>query len=116
VPPATQGTELRGVGASPGRAEGFVRVLRDPSEAGRLAQGEVLVVPHADVGWSPLFLVAGAVVTGMGGMLSHAAIVAREYGVPAVFGVPGVMGRLRTGDRVVVDGTAGTVAFVRSGP
>lgn len=115
VPPATEGTELCGVGASPGRAEGFVRVLREPAEADRLVQGEVLVVPHADVGWSPLFLVASAVVTGMGGTLSHAAIVAREYGVPAVFGVPGVVGRLRTGDRVVVDGTAGTVALVRSG-
>ncbi|NMC71367.1 MAG: hypothetical protein GYA57_15050 [Myxococcales bacterium] len=115
VPPATEGTELCGVGASPGRAEGFVRVLREPAEADRLVQGEVLVVPHADVGWSPLFLVASAVGTGMGGTLSHAAIVAREYGVPAVFGVPGVVGRLRTGDRVVVDGTAGTVALVRSG-
>lgn len=116
IPPAADGTEMRGVGASPGRVEGVARVLREPAEAGRLVQGEVLVVPHADVGWSPLFLVASAVVTGMGGTLSHAAIVAREYGVPAVFGVAGVVGRVRTGDRVVVDGTAGTVTLVRPTP
>lgn len=116
VPHAANGAELCGVGASPGRAEGLARVLHDPAEADRLAQGEVLVVPHADVGWSPLFLVASAVVTGMGGTLSHAAIVAREYGVPAVFGVPAVTARLRTGDRIVVDGAAGTVTRVRSRP
>jgi pyruvate,water dikinase len=114
IPLAVNGAELRGVGASPGRAEGRARVLRDPAEAAQLRQGEVLVVPHADVGWSPLFLVASAVVTGMGGMLSHAAVVAREYGVPAVFGVPAVTSRVRTGDRVTVDGGAGIVTVERS--
>jgi pyruvate,water dikinase len=116
VPLAANGSDLHGVGASPGRADGRVRVLRDPAEAGLLRQGEILVVPHADVGWSPLFLVASAVVTGMGGMLSHAAVVAREFGVPAVFGVPGVTSRLRTGDLVDVDGSAGTVTRRTPGP
>ncbi|MBI5488588.1 MAG: hypothetical protein HY905_14740 [Deltaproteobacteria bacterium] len=114
VPPAANGSDLHGVGVSSGRADGRARVLRSPAEASELRQGEVLVVPHADVGWSPLFLVASAVVTGMGGMLSHAAVVAREFGVPAVFGVPGVMSLVRTGDRLVIDGGAGSVAVDRA--
>jgi pyruvate,water dikinase len=71
--------------------------------------GEILISRTTDVGLSPLFLVAAAVVTELGGPLSHASIVAREYGVPAVVNVPGVTLAIRTGDRVRVDGDRGIV-------
>jgi pyruvate,water dikinase len=84
-------------------------VIRSPVGA-RLEPGEVLVAPSTDPGWTPLFLTAGALVMEMGGMMSHGAVVAREYGIPAVVGVPDATGRISTGDQVTVDGSAGTVA------
>src|SRR5437660_4290610 len=74
------------------------------------ALGHVLVAPSTDPGWTPLFLTAGALVMEMGGMMSHGAVVAREYGIPAVVGVPDATGRIATGEQVTVDGSAGTVA------
>jgi phosphohistidine swiveling domain-containing protein len=99
---------LVGAPASPGVYEGLVRVVMDPHGA-RLDEGEVLVAPSTDPGWTPLFLTAGALVMEMGGMMSHGAVVAREYGIPAVVGVPNATTRLATGMRVRVDGSAGTV-------
>jgi pyruvate,water dikinase len=99
---------LVGAPASPGVYEGVVRVVMDPRGA-RLDEGEVLVAPSTDPGWTPLFLTAGALVMEMGGMMSHGAVVAREYGIPAVVGVPNATTRLATGMRVRVDGTAGRV-------
>jgi pyruvate,water dikinase len=114
APPVVQsGDSLRGVAASPGSLEGTVRVLRDPAEGASLKPGEVLVVPVADVGWTPLFLMAAAVVTELGGALSHAALVAREYGVPAVVNVAGATRALATGDRVRVDGDRGVVQVLQ---
>lgn len=98
-----------GVAASPGVVTGVARVLRDPADGASLKPGEVLVTPVADVGWTPLFLTATAVVTELGGALSHAALVAREYGVPAVVNVAGVTRVIRTGDRVRVDGDRGVI-------
>ena len=72
--------------------------------------GEILVARTTDVGLTPIFLVAAGVVTELGGALSHAAIVAREYGVPAVVGVAGITSLLRTGERLRVDGNRGIVA------
>lgn len=105
---------LRGLAASSGRVEGRVRVLRSPAQAGELLAGEVLVAPYADVGWSPLFLVAAAVITDLGGPLSHAAIIAREYGVPSVMNVKNGTRALHTGDLVEVDGDRGTVRVLES--
>ena len=105
---ATDGA-IRGTPASPGIARGTAHVIRSPVGA-RLEPGEVLVAPSTDPGWTPLFLTAGALVMEMGGMMSHGAVVAREYGIPAVVGVPDATGRIATGDRVTVDGSAGTVA------
>ncbi len=99
---------LRGVGASVGIAIGPVRVLERPDPA-RLYPGEVLVVEFADPGWTPLFPRAAALVMEVGGTLCHAAVVARELGVPAVFGVRGAARRLRDGEMVRVDGARGTV-------
>ena len=106
--PATD-TAIRGTPASPGIAHGIARVIRSPVGA-RLEPGEVLVAPSTDPGWTPLFLTAGALVMEMGGMMSHGAVVAREYGIPAVVGVPDATGRIATGEQLTVDGSAGTVA------
>lgn len=100
---------LRGIAASPGRVHGPVRILTDPREGARLLPGEILVAPAADVGWTPLFLVAAGVVTELGGALSHASLVAREYGVPAVVNVIGATTWLKDGDLVEVDGDTGEV-------
>jgi len=113
-PKPVEGGELSGIGASGGVVEGIARVLRDPSGVAAFREGEILVVPCADVGWSPLFLVAGAVVTDLGGPLSHAAIVLREYGVPSVVNVVDGTRRIRTGDRVRVDGDRGRVVVLEA--
>ncbi|MGD9988273.1 PEP-utilizing enzyme [Pseudonocardia sp.] len=106
--PATADGALTGTAASAGVVEGPVRVVLDPADAA-LQPGEVLVVPSTDPGWTPLFLTAGALVMEMGGSNSHGAVVAREYGIPAVVGVAAATTRLRTGQVVRVDGAAGTV-------
>jgi pyruvate,water dikinase len=103
---------FRGVGASHGRALGSVRVLRSPDPKA-MGDGEVIVVEFADPGWTPLFPRAAAVVMEVGGVMCHAAVVARELGIPAVFGVTGATSTLRDGQAVEVDGGLGTVT-VRS--
>ena len=107
---AADGT-LVGTAASAGEVTGVARVILDPVGA-RLEPGEILVAPSTDPGWTPLFLTAGGLVMEMGGANSHGAVVAREYGIPAVVGVAGATGRITTGQRIRVDGTAGTVAMV----
>ncbi|MGE5674239.1 MAG: PEP-utilizing enzyme, partial [Mycobacterium leprae] len=100
---------LAGVAVSAGRATGRVRIIRHPAEGERLEPGEILVAPSTDPGWTPLFLRAAAVAMEVGGYLSHGAIVAREYGIPAVANVPGLLERLRDGEVITVDGDAGLV-------
>jgi len=100
---------LRGLPASSGAWEGACHVARTPEEAADMPRGAVLVAPASDVGWTPLFLLAGAVVMDQGGVLSHAAVVAREYGIPAVVNTRHALERLQQGQRVVVDGDAGVV-------
>jgi rifampicin phosphotransferase len=111
----TDGHRLTGLGISPGRATGTVRVLRGPEEAHRLQPGEVLVALGTDPGWTPLFLRASAVVLELGSMLSHGAVLAREYQLPAVVNVAGATTRLRDGQRVTVDGRRGVV-WLQDGP
>jgi pyruvate,water dikinase len=109
---ASTSKRLRGLAASRGVAEGKVRILRDPSQATAFEPGEVLVVAAADTGWAPLFLAASGVVTELGGPLSHAAIILREYAVPAVVNVTNATRSLRDGDLVRLDGDAGTVEIL----
>jgi pyruvate,water dikinase len=109
---ASTATRLRGLAASRGTAEGRVRILRDPAHAANFRPGEVLVVAAADTGWAPLFLAASGVVTELGGPLSHAAIILREYAVPAVVNVTNATRSLRDGDLVRLDGDAGTVEIL----
>jgi phosphohistidine swiveling domain-containing protein len=103
--------ELFGIGCSPGQVEGVARVVKDTSEAENLIPGEILVAPHTDPGWTPLFLSCKAVVTEIGGFLSHGATVAREYGLPAVVNVRGATTRIHTGDLIRVNGTTGQVSL-----
>jgi pyruvate,water dikinase len=110
VLPPSNGVALRGLPASGGVVEGPARLLGSAGiGAEDLVPGEVLVARTTDVGLSPLFLVAAGVVTELGGPLSHAALVAREYGVPAVVNVRGVTAAIKTGDRLRVDGDRGVV-------
>lgn len=105
--PAVEGA-LTGSPASAGTVTAPARVILDPVGA-HLEPGEILVAPSTDPGWTPLFLTAGGLVMEMGGPNSHGAVVAREYGIPAVVGVPDATLRLSTGQRIRVDGSAGTV-------
>lgn len=100
---------LTGVGASPGIACGTARTIHSIDQFSDVRPGDVLVCRTTDPAWTPLFAVASAVVTETGGMLSHAAIVAREYGIPAVLGVADALTRVTAGTTLVVDGTFGTV-------
>jgi pyruvate,water dikinase len=99
---------LRGTGAAGGQGAGPVRVLREP-DPNAMSDGDVIVVEFADPGWTPLFPRAAAIVMEVGGLMCHAAVVAREIGVPAVFGVTSATRLLHDGQLVVVDGDAGTI-------
>jgi pyruvate,water dikinase len=105
---------VRGQPGSAGRVEGLVQRIHSPDEGDRLQLGEVLVASTTNVGWTPLFPRAAAVVTDVGGSLSHAAIVARELGIPAVVGCGDATIRLQTGDRVLVDGRRGVVEILEA--
>jgi rifampicin phosphotransferase len=105
---AAAGNVLRGTAASAGTVTGPARVVLDPVGA-HLEPGEILVAPSTDPGWTPLFLTAGGLVMEMGGANSHGAVVAREYGIPAVVGVPEATNRISTGRQVTVNGSAGVV-------
>jgi pyruvate,water dikinase len=101
---------LTGAPASPGVVTGLARVILDPTGA-HLEPGEILVAPSTDPGWTPLFLTAGGLVMEMGGSISHGAVVAREYGIPAVVGVLGATERIHTGQRITVDGSNGIISL-----
>lgn len=104
---------LSGSPASAGQVSAPARVIMDPVGA-HLEPGEILVAPSTDPGWTPLFLTAGGLVMEMGGPNSHGAVVAREYGIPAVVGVPDATSRISTGQHITVDGAAGTVSIEHS--
>lgn len=107
--PAGGAGEMRGIAASRGVVTGRARVALTPDEGADIEPGEILVAPFTDPGWTPLFAVAGAIVMDLGGLLSHGAIVAREYGIPAVVNVRGATRTIRTGQMVTVDGGTGIV-------
>lgn len=104
--------ELRGIGASAGRAEGCVKILQSLETPSGIDRDTILVVPYTDSGWAPLLAQAGGLIAEVGGRLSHGAIVAREYGIPAVMDIDGATERLREGQRVRVDGERGIVEIL----
>jgi len=104
---------MTGFPGAVGVVEGTARVLRRPEDGARLGDGEILVTTVTNIGWTPIFPRAAAVVTDVGAPLSHAAIVARELGVPAVVGCGDATMRVHSGDRIRVDGGAGTVTVLQ---
>jgi pyruvate,water dikinase len=98
-----------GTSVGSGGASGAAHLALQPGDGLGMAVGSVLVAPFTDPAWTPLFLKAGALVMETGGYLSHGAIVAREFGIPAVANLPGILAQLRDGERLVVDGDRGTV-------
>jgi rifampicin phosphotransferase len=110
--PARAGEILHGIGGSAGQYQGRARVGLDLPAAMALEPGEVLVAPLTDAAWTPLFLVAGAVVVDVGALNSHAVVVSRELGIPCVLSLEDATARLRDGMLLAVDGTAGTVTVV----
>ncbi|TVP83208.1 MAG: pyruvate, phosphate dikinase [Alkalicoccus sp.] len=102
---------LHGVPVSSGEYTGTVRVIHDPAEA-KLKEGEILVTHSTDPSWTPLFLTAGALIMETGGTGSHGGIVAREYGLPAVSGIERVSEKLKTGDKVMINGSSGKVLLL----
>jgi len=110
IMPAEDQAVLIGISGSSGWAQGYARIVRDPSEAPlTLTRDDVLVVPFTDVGWTPLFPGVGGLVAETGGQLSHSAIVAREYGLPAVVSVKKATHLIREGQQIIVDGDGGMV-------
>ncbi|MBI1876614.1 MAG: hypothetical protein HYS05_22355 [Acidobacteria bacterium] len=107
----TSGPTLVGTPVSPGVCVGSVRVVLDP-RAVQFTPGEILVCRGTDPAWTPLFLVAAGLVTEVGGLITHGSVVAREYGIPAVVGVHDATTRLRTGQRIHVDGTNGRITVL----
>jgi phosphohistidine swiveling domain-containing protein len=103
---------FQGRGISPGLGQGRVVTVRSPAEFGKIQRGDVLVAAGVDPGWTPIFGLLSALVLERGGQLSHAAVMAREYGLPAVAGIPGICASLRDGDVVLVDGQGGWVSRV----
>jgi phosphohistidine swiveling domain-containing protein len=102
---------LNGSPVSPGSVEGLVRVVLNPRQA-NLRPGEILVCPGTDPSWTPLFLSAGGLVMEVGGMMTHGAVVAREYGIPAIVGVDQATRRLHTGQKIRIDGSTGLIQLL----
>ena len=100
---------LKGVAASPGRVTAPACVLNGPKDFGQMKAGDVLIAAITTPAWTPLFARAAAVVTDVGGPLSHGSIVAREYGIPAVLGTGSATKRIRNGQIITVDGSTGVV-------
>jgi phosphohistidine swiveling domain-containing protein len=107
------GDTIRGAGTSPGRVTGTARVLHGPEDFDQMQPGDILVAMITTPAWTPLFARAAAVVTDIGGQLSHGSIVAREYGIPAVMGTGVATKYIHSGQVITVDGSAGTVAFLQ---
>ena len=109
VPLTLEQGRLEGLGISSGRTRGVVRIIHRLEEANRLQPGEILVTRTVDPGWTPLFTRAGGLILELGSILSHGAVVAREYGIPAVVNIESLTSRLRDGQEVTVDGNRGLV-------
>jgi pyruvate,water dikinase len=106
------GAALSGFAGSPGIAEGPARVILEIERLGELEPGEILVAPVTSPSWTPVFGKIAAAVSDIGGIMSHAAIVSREYRLPAVVGTGNATSRIKTGDRLRVDGDRGTVTIL----
>ena len=103
---------LQGLGANNGMLKGTARVIEDFSEIGRLKEGDILVTRFTDTGWTPKFAILSGIVTEYGGILCHAAIVSREYGIPAIVACKDAMAKIKDGDTIEMDGATGKVRIL----
>lgn len=110
---ATEGDDIKGISGSIGKVTGKVCVVKGADEFDKLKEGEIFVCSYTDPEWTPLFTLAAGVVVDTGGSLSHAAIVAREYKIPAVLATGNATVKLKDGDVVMVDGTNGVVMLIQ---
>ncbi len=101
--------QIKGLGANSGRITGTARVIEDFSQIGRLQENDILVTRFTDTGWTPKFAILSGIVTEYGGILCHAAIVSREYGIPAIVSCHDAMKKIKDGDTITIDGSTGTV-------
>jgi len=106
-------TELQGFAGSSGKVEGLARVCRSVDEINEIQDGEILVCPTTSPSWAPAFSKIQAAVTDVGGIMCHAAIVCREYGMPAVVGTGVATSAIKTGDKIIVDGNTGKIEILR---
>jgi pyruvate,water dikinase len=109
---STEADVLRGTAASVGIARGAARVALGPDDFRRIQPGDIIVCPSSNPSWVPVFTIAGGLVTNTGGLLSHAAVVAREFGLPAVVGVRDATTTIADGRLVEIDGTLGTIRLL----
>jgi pyruvate,water dikinase len=103
---------FQGIGASPGRVEGPIKIARSLQAVADLSPGTILVVPYTDSGWAPILVRAGGLISEVGGQLSHGAIVAREYGIPAVMDIPHATQQLKDGQWIRLDGQTGSIEIL----
>lgn len=103
---------LRGIGTSPGTLEGKVKILSDFANIDQIDKQTIIVVPYTDAGWSPILVRAGGLISEVGGRLSHGAIIAREYGIPAVMDIPNINQILHNGQKVRINGLLGVVEIL----
>ncbi len=105
------GPGIKGLGANNGTVTGIARVIEDFTQIDRLQEGDILVTKFTDTGWTPKFAILSGIVTEYGGILCHAAIVSREYGIPAIVACKDAMSKIRDGQIVTIDGSTGTVTI-----
>ena len=117
--PAAPEGKITAIGASPGVIEGRVRVVLDPAEVDVIDEGEILIARNTDPAWASLMFLAAGLVSDIGGLMSHTAVIARELGIPCVVNARTATRALATGDRIRLDGTRGTIELLeraRPGP
>ncbi len=117
VPPILQadGKSYKGIAVASGKVQAKVKKITHPDQYSKLKKGEILVAPSTDPAWTPMFLKASGIVLQTGGYLSHGSIVAREYGIPAVVNISGVMSLLEDGQEILVDGDMGKIVIIIRG-
>ncbi len=104
--------EVNGIAASSGYYKGEIKVVRGSSDFNNVNDGDILVIPFSDISWSPIFIKAGAIIAESGGILSHSAIIAREYKIPAVVSVENAMSIFRNNEKIFIDGYTGVIKYI----
>ena len=105
---------IKGLGANNGKVTGTARVIEDFDEIGRLQKNDILITKFTDTGWTPKFSILSGIVTEYGGILCHAAIVSREYGIPAIVCCKDVLTKVKDGDTITIDGSTGEVIIEKN--